>query len=277
MNIDEDQIDDVVLALLQLTAHCDAYATRAWKGQSWEVMERLHKKGWISDPKGKTKSVGFTEEGLLRSQMLFDLLFHKEAEAEVSTKKTEKGVEGILIRISLRDSDPEIWRELCIPDDLTLGELHRVIQVVMGWENYHLHQFNYKKQIIGEPSDDDWQEVLDENEYKVSSIFRRKGSRIEYEYDFGDGWVHDVVSLGKAKKDEPLFHVTGGAMACPPEDCGGIWGYVHLLEALADRKHPEHQDLKSWVGEGFDPKAFDRDPVNQILRTIVKPSDFPRA
>ena len=79
MKIDEDKIDDVVLALLQLTAHGDKYVTRAWKGHDWDVMERLHEKGWISDPKGKAKSVVFTEEGLQRSRELFESMFQKGA------------------------------------------------------------------------------------------------------------------------------------------------------------------------------------------------------
>ncbi len=78
MKINEDKIDDTVLALLSLTAHHDGFVTRAWKGQDWDVMDRLHKKGWIDDPKGKAKSVVFTEEGLKRSQELFRLMFEEE-------------------------------------------------------------------------------------------------------------------------------------------------------------------------------------------------------
>ena len=76
--INEDKLDDVVLALLQLTAHGEESAMRAWKGQSWEVMDRLYEKGWISNPKGKAKSVLFTEEGWMRSQQLFEQLFEEE-------------------------------------------------------------------------------------------------------------------------------------------------------------------------------------------------------
>lgn len=115
--------------------------------------------------------------------------------------------------------------------------------------------------------------VSDLDDVQVSEIFLRKGSRIEYEYDFGDGWTHDVISLGKAKKGEPIFQVTDGARACPPEDCGGIWGYFHLLEVLAAPQHPEYESFNAWVGDGFDPKAFDRDHVNQALSKIVVPTD----
>lgn len=80
MNIDEEKIEDTVLALLQLTAHGDRFGMRTWKGHDWEVMDRLHQKGWISDPKGKAKSVVFTDEGWKRSQRLFKELFQKESE-----------------------------------------------------------------------------------------------------------------------------------------------------------------------------------------------------
>lgn len=270
MNLDEDKIDDVVLALLQLTAHGDGLATRAWKSQSWEVMDRLHQKGFISDPKGNAKSVVFTEEGLLRSRFLFEHIFgsDEETKEKVKSKSAEPAV--LHLRVALRDSNPEIWREFHVPDDLTLGELHVVLQVVMGWYDCHLHQFLHKKKCYGVPSDDDWREVINEDSIRISDIFLRKGSRIEYEYDFGDGWIHDIVSLGKADPGTPVFRVSGGAMACPPEDCGGIWGYYELLEALADPGHPEHETYRNWCGDLPDPKVFDRASVNKRLDSLVK-------
>ena len=111
--------------------------------------------------------------------------------------------------------------------------------------------------------------MVDEETVTVSEIFLRKGSRIEYEYDFGDGWMHDIVSMGKMKQNEPLFDITGGARACPPEDCGGIWGYQELLEALRNELHPEHDSFKEWVGDDFDPEAFDREHLNQRLRLLL--------
>ena len=270
MKIDDNKIDDIVLALLQLTAHSDGYGTRAWKSQSWEVMDRLHQKGWISDPKNKNKSVAFTEEGLMRSQFMFREFFESGSKPGKQTKAKAGGPGAFRLRVTLIHSDPEIWREFCVPADLTLGNLHDVLQVVMGWSNDHLHQFIHKKKYIGVPMDDDWRDVQDENKVRLSEIFLRKGSRIEYEYDFGDGWIHEVVSLGKAKPEDPLFQVSDGAMACPPEDCGGIWGYYHLLEVLADPQHLEHEDYKTWFAGEIDPKAFDIDKVNVKLKKIFK-------
>ncbi|MCC5847614.1 MAG: plasmid pRiA4b ORF-3 family protein [Verrucomicrobia bacterium] len=272
--VNEEKIDDAVLAILQLTAHHDGVSTRAWKGQSWEVLDRLYQKGWISNPKGKAKSVVFTDEGLKRSELLFKYLFQEGAaspsSAMPSERKKENKTGGTRIRISLRYSDPEIWRELCIPDGLTLGDLHRVIQIVMDWDNDHMHQFIHKKKLYGEPMDDFGFELLDEEDFTVSDFFPRKGSRIMYEYDFGDSWIHDVVSLGKASKGDPFFHVFDGAMASPPEDCGGVWGYSRMLEALADSNDPEHEDYLEWMNADFDPKAFNRDKINKRLSKILK-------
>ena len=185
----------------------------------------------------------------------------------------EQEEDGYIVRVSLKGSDPLIWRELCIPADLTLGEFHLLIQIAMGWENAHLHQFIHKKSIIGIPSPDDWQAVIDENEVYADEIFVRKGSRIDYEYDFGDSWLHEIVSLGKMRKGDQLFNVVGGAMACPPEDCGGVPGFYYFLEALSDPKHEDHDELKEWIGGAFDPKEFDKEKVNTFLKELLNDSE----
>lgn len=267
MKANEDKIDDVVLALLQLTVHEDYGAIRAWKGQSWEVLDRLHQKGWIADPKGKAKSVVLTEEGAMRSEMLFHALFVEDEAAPVRARRQKIG--GVRLRISLRGSDPEIWRVIAVPEDLCLGDLHALIQIVMGWENSHPHQFQHKGVSYGVPSPDDRGGIHDEDDVCMADIFLRKGSRLEYEYDFGDSWMHDVVSLGKTIKDDVFFQVTDGAMACPPEDCGGIWGYYQFVEAIRDKKHPEHHTYLDWIGGPFDPAHFDPDAINRQLDKVV--------
>ncbi|MCK5802213.1 MAG: plasmid pRiA4b ORF-3 family protein [Lentisphaeria bacterium] len=177
--------------------------------------------------------------------------------------------DGYRIRMSLRWSEPEIWREVCIPADLSLGDLHYLIQAVMGWESCHLHQFVHKKRVIGVPSHDGWQEVLDEDEILANEIFLRKGSKIEYEYDFGDGWLHDIVSQGTMKKGDRILEVIDGEMACPPEDCGGMPGYEQLLAVLADPKNDEHESMKEWAGEDFDPETFDREALNSYIKALM--------
>ncbi|MCZ6673107.1 MAG: plasmid pRiA4b ORF-3 family protein [Verrucomicrobia bacterium] len=175
----------------------------------------------------------------------------------IATTEEQK---GFRIKIELRWSNPSIWRTVSIPKGLSLAELHELIQIVMGWEDYHLHQFKYKNRIIGVPHPEDWQEVEDERDVFVDEIFLRKGSRIEYEYDFGDGWIHDIISLGPIKLEDKVFKVLDGAMACPPEDCGGIYGYYRMLEILSDPEHEEHDEIQGWMGDDFDPNRFEKAP-----------------
>src|SRR5262249_38134478 len=112
-------------------------------------------------------------------------------------------------------------------------------------------------------------DMLDEDAILLSEIYTgRKRPRIGYEYDFGDGWRHEV-RLEKALEPEPKVkypRCIDGARACPPEDCVGPWGYADLLEALADPRHPEHRDMREWVGGRFDPEKFSADKVNRELR-----------
>ena len=96
------------------------------------------------------------------------------------------------------------------------------------------------------------------------------GDKFVYEYDFGDSWEH-VILVEKILQLETGVNYPiclGGKRACPPEDCGGIWGYGDLLEAIQDPTHPEHKDMLEWLGGSFNPEGFDVDIVNQRLKTI---------
>ena len=175
---------------------------------------------------------------------------------------------GYRLRIELQEIQPPIWRTVCVPGDLTLGELHILIQLAMGWYNYHLHHFMHKGKIIGEP--DPEFEMIDEKDVYVSDIFKKKGSSIQYEYDFGDSWRHEIRFIERMKKGDRLFQVIDGARACPPEDCGGVMGYYELLEAFSDEESPEYEELMDWLGEDFDPDTFDLEEANRRVQKGVK-------
>ncbi len=173
------------------------------------------------------------------------------------------------LKITLQGAKPPIWRRVLVPDSIRLDEFHELIQIVMGWENCHLHQFYCNGTLYGIPNDefDDF-ELEDETHYKLSQLLTAEKNSLNYEYDMGDGWEHKIV-LEKilpfdSKADLP--QCIKGKRACPPEDCGGIWGYESLLEILGNKKHPEHEDMLEWLGGDFDPDYFDLDEINKQLR-----------
>ncbi len=171
------------------------------------------------------------------------------------------------LKITLEGSKPPIWRRIQVPADSKLADLHDVIQDVMGWTDSHLHQFilgdTYYSNPIFELDD-----VEDERKVKLNQLLRAPKAKLAYEYDFGDSWAH-VLLLEKVLPPEKGTRYPvclDGKRNCPPEDCGGVWGYAHLLEVIENPKHPEHADMLEWLGGGFDPEAFDVEDVNRRLQ-----------
>lgn len=176
------------------------------------------------------------------------------------------------IQIALKRFKPKIWRRLLIPSDLLLSDFHKVIQTSMGWTNSHLHQFikNRTFYTVKMQDDDLWDEMdnVDYKEIKISDLLKKEKDKIVYEYDFGDGWEHDIILEKILPPDNNTKHpiCLTGKMNCPPEDCGGIWGYSDMLEILKDPDHEEYESYIEWLGEEFDPTYFDKDEVNELLR-----------
>jgi hypothetical protein len=172
------------------------------------------------------------------------------------------------LKVTLRYVEPEIWRRLRVPGDFTLGDLHEVLQIAMGWENYHMHQFHFRDGIYGVPSDDDWgPPTLDEQSVQLDALVRAR-SRFVYEYDFGDGWEHEIVveKVEPAKDDgtDDDAVCLGGARACPPEDCGGPAGYAECVHAFKHPKSRAAAERREWFGD-WDPEAFEVQAVNRQL------------
>ncbi len=170
------------------------------------------------------------------------------------------------IKVTIEGSKPPIWRRLLVPANLNLGDLHQILQVAMGWTDSHLHQFLVGEKTYGTPDPNmDW--TLDEDRVKLAQIVTGEKFKFRYEYDFGDSWLHAILveKILPAEPGKPYPICVKGKGNCPPEDCGGIWGFYDFVEAMANPKHPEHKNLKEWYGGDFDPEAFDIDEVNRIL------------
>ena len=175
------------------------------------------------------------------------------------------------LKVTLKETSPPIWRRFLVKSDTTLDTLHQILQVVMGWDNYHLHQFNFKDTYYGVPDPSfDFAEVHDENQFEIRQLLKRVKQKLTYEYDFGDSWEHEVLLEKRLPVDENVTYplCVEGKRACPPEDCGGVWGYDGFLEIIRDENHPEHEEMLEWAGGSFDPEAFDLEPVNEMLQGI---------
>lgn len=178
------------------------------------------------------------------------------------------------LKIVLEESEPPIWRTLEIPSNIRLESFARVVEKAMGWEGYHLHQFKKGKVCYMREEDMDdnflsYFEMIDSNSLSLGELLGRKGASIKYEYDFGDGWMHKIsVESREDYKDTeiPLVLLLDGANACPPEDCGGIYGYYSMLEVLKTRpRSKEAREYKEWLGRKFDPAFFDIEKVKEEL------------
>ena len=178
------------------------------------------------------------------------------------------------LKVTLNGAKPPIWRRILVPSDIQLGKLHIVLQVAMGWTNSHLHQFVSGSTPYG-IQDDEFSfemEVEDENKYKLNQLLKSEKEAIKYEYDFGDGWEHKIVleKILPHENDKQLPRCIKGKRACPPEDCGGVWGYQGLLDILKDPEHPEYEDMVEWLGDEFDSEAFNINETNEMLAEYVR-------
>jgi hypothetical protein len=187
--------------------------------------------------------------------------------------------------VDLDYAQPPIWRRLDVASDLSLDELHRVIQAAFGWAGQHLHEF-----VAGT---DRWdgerfvhQDMIDngdaspESAVIVEELMNAVGDRLSYTYDFGDSWDHSIrlEAMSDREPGQPRAALVGGKRHCPPEDCGGIPGYLELIDAVSDPAHPDHAELSEWLKDvlgledidDFDPGLFDLENLSADVRRAVR-------
>ena len=187
--------------------------------------------------------------------------------------------DGLQIKISLLRSKPLIWRRVVVNSDITLEELHQTIQIVMQWEGHHLHSFEQRGKYYSPANAvEEWEEqdeVENYNTTTVGDLLQATGDKLNYTYDFGDDWEH---RLELEKIVDPLDglkakYITGRSCS-PIEDCGGIWGYYDLVDALNNPDNPNHEEMREWLeleaGDVFDLKYIELTPAefNEMLSSI---------
>ena len=183
------------------------------------------------------------------------------------------------LEVVLNGVEPQVRRLLQVPGNANLGWLHAVLQVATGWTNSHLHQFHVGERIVSDPDFEldefeDSPPVLDERKVSLMQVLPQEGDEILYEYDFGDSWEHRVRVVKILDPDAAAAKVArclDGARACPPDDCGGVWGYADLLKIIRNPRHEEHESMLEWLGGSFDPEAFDPNKANTFLRKLKWP------
>lgn len=176
------------------------------------------------------------------------------------------------LRIDLKDSDPPIWRLVEVPTSITLKVLHDIVQVTMGWLDYHLWEFRIDGTTYGLPMDEDWgtSPRKSADRTRLRDVIMPGATIIDYIYDFGDQWEHRLtvrdVRAGDPAIGYPRF--VDGERDCPPEDCGGTPGFYEMLEARADPAHPDHAEICEWL-DGYDPEELDVFPIEVALGRIA--------
>jgi hypothetical protein len=186
-------------------------------------------------------------------------------------KKKASAASGEIFRVkvTLDGLRPAIWRRLetC---DCSLADLHEIIQMAMGWEFAHLWHFKVHSTYYGEQVDRELNQ-LDAHTPTLSKLFAVGTRKFSYVYDFGDNWQHSILieRVVEAEADAVYPRCTKGERRCPPEDCGGVWGYCDLLEALANPDHPEHEERLEWLDDDFEPEAFDLAAANKRLAQLA--------
>lgn len=183
------------------------------------------------------------------------------------------------LKITLDRLKPAVWRRVEVPGSFTLDKLHSVIQIAMGWEDYHLWTFDiggveYMPAMPGGMPFDFGPKPENPKHVTLDQALGGQKIKFRYVYDMGDDWLHTIkvekVIAPEAGATYP--RCTAGEHACPPEDCGGPWGYSEMLETLSEPAHENYRELLEWLGGEFDPEAFDLDAVNRRLQPRTRKS-----
>jgi len=185
-------------------------------------------------------------------------------QAQATTRDRDRSANVIVqVKVKLLGvSKPPVWRRLQLHADTRLDHLHEMIVAAFGWQDYHMHVFTSGPEEFGLP--DPELGHIDERRINLGQLIGGIGDRVRYTYDFGDDWEHEIVVEDLLDPDPDTHYpvLVAAKGACPPEDCGGPWGYADLKQILADPGHEQHQEMLDWLGldnsSAFDPNAIVR-------------------
>ena len=178
----------------------------------------------------------------------------------------------------LEVEDPEVWRQILVLSRFTFHQFHHIIQEAFGWEDCHLYEFYSKRRGEGPkiglsidlPFEDDEEEMMDSKEIQLPAVFIKPGKKFMYKYDFGDGWTHEITLEKITDNKSLLANCIGGKGICPPEDCGGPYGFKDMKNILNNPKHPEYKEMRTWLGlikkETWETDNFNRRQISKWLQ-----------
>lgn len=185
------------------------------------------------------------------------------------------------LKITLDNVKPAPVRRLEVPLGIKLSDLHHVIQAAMPWDNSHMYGFRVKNARWGIPMPElsFGDDPLDARKTSLADVIEQTGTKIiTYLYDFGDDWYHTIKieKIIDPEADVAYPRLLDAKVRCPPEDCGGAWGYGDVLEAIADPEHERHDEMLEWHGDD-DPSTVDLAELSAaVAKLAVRKTKAPR-
>lgn len=182
------------------------------------------------------------------------------------------GMPTYTFKVDLLNSEPLVTRTFNVSSETTLYLMHHIIQTVMGWENGHLYEFSINTLHFADSRlvDEDFGDLTDVKTVLLEDVFPKTRTTAIYFYDFGNGWKHQVelFEVSNAPENELLPSFVSGQNACPPEDCGGVYRYLEIIEILGDLSHEEYESIKEWLGPKFNPVILNKLSITKELGTL---------
>ncbi|WP_253916391.1 plasmid pRiA4b ORF-3 family protein [Lentimicrobium sp. S6] len=271
----EEDTDDIELLDIECGRHGKPFYIRGPYETDLQVLQIIAQ---------LTKSVGIGNFEIANSD--FNDLNHDfeedsdlDEERNPYSEKDIKESKTFQFKIQIKGiTKPPVWRRIKIPSYYTFEDMHDIIQSAFAWESYHLYSFSPTgygsypviqeiKEGIEDFSFFGFDDPIDAEETILAEIFVEEGQKYTYIYDFGDDWIHKITleKIIEEASEKPVC--LAGKGKCPPEDCGGIWGYEQLKETLSDKSHPEYEEYKEWLGlednEEWDAKEFNLKEVQE--------------